>query len=83
MRILKPVEIKITMISPMKKRGRKPSRNPLKSRTAITIDPALKTEIIERTGNISGFLEAAGRRELTRLSKRHPGDIPVSAWSGK
>lgn len=67
----------------MNKRGRKPSRKPLKVRTAITIDGDLKNEIIDRTGNISGFLEVAGRRLLKSLSKRHPGDIPTLAWSGK
>lgn len=75
--------IQIAIIKPMNKAGRKPSREPHKVRTAITIDGDLKAQIITRTGNISGFLEAAGRRELSRLSKRHPGDIPVSAWSDK
>lgn len=75
--------IKITMILGMNKRGRKPSRAPLKVRTAITIDGDLKKEINARTGNVSGFMESASRRFLAALSKRHPGDIPPSAWSGK
>jgi post-segregation antitoxin (ccd killing protein) len=53
-----------------KRRGRKPSPEPTKVRATITIDPQLKEDIDAYSGNLSGFLEAAGRKELNRLKKR-------------
>lgn len=56
-----------------KKRGRKPSGEPTKVRATITIDPQLKTDIDAFCGNLSKFLEDAGRKELKRLQKKSVG----------
>ncbi len=61
--------------APGKKRGRKPSALPHKVRTTITLDPAVKAAAESSTTNFSDLVETLLRKELKRLSKRHPADI--------
>lgn len=54
-----------------------------KQRVYLTLTPAFIKAARKLDPNLSRFVEAAGWREVKRLSKRHPGAIGPSKGNGK
>ncbi len=56
--------------APGKKRGRKPSTEPTKVRTTLTLDPEVKRDAEAITANLSQLVESLLRKEIKRSKSK-------------